>query len=189
MPRKPGSASKPSTSAPASNLRRAPLLWACVLALLWSGCAGYQLGPTNGLRAGARSIQVNPFFNQTDEPRLLDAVTTALRKTLQQDGTYRLDTANAGDIILTGVLVQYDRSQLSFQPRDILTPRDYRVTLTAQITARERLTGKVLLDRKVTGQTTVRLSADQTRGEQQAVPLLADDLAKNATSLLTDGEW
>jgi hypothetical protein len=112
-----------------------------------------------------------------------------LRKTLQQDGTYRLNTANEGDIIVTGTILKYDRSQLSFQPTDILTPRDYRVSLTAQIIARERLTGKVLLDRPVSGQTTVRLSADQTNAERQAVPLLADDLAKNATSLLVDGEW
>ena len=39
--------------------------------ILLAGCAGYQLGPTNGLTAGSRSIQVNPFVNQTPEPRLI----------------------------------------------------------------------------------------------------------------------
>src|ERR1043165_2687288 len=34
-----------------------------------TGCAGYHLGPTNGVRAGERSVQVNPFVNQTIEPR------------------------------------------------------------------------------------------------------------------------
>ena len=170
-------------------MRRPAFFWCCGLVLTLSGCAGYQVGPTNGVRAGARSVQINPFFNQTDEPRLIEAVTSALRKTLQQDGTYRLNTSNEGDIIVTGILLKFDRSQLSFQPTDILTPRDYRVSLTARITARERLTGKVLLDRPVSGQTTVRLSADQTNAERQAVPLLADDLARNATSLLVDGAW
>jgi hypothetical protein len=170
-------------------MRRPALLWCCCLGLVLSGCAGYRLGPTNGVPAGSRSVQINLFVNQTDEPRLVEAVTSALRKTLQQDGTYRLNTSNQGDIVVTGTIVRYDRSQLSFQTTDILTPRDYRVSLTAQILARERLTGKVLLDRAVSGQTTVRLSADQTNAERQAVPLLADDLAKNATSLLVDGEW
>ena len=170
-------------------MHRSILFWSCCLGLVLSGCAGYRLGPTNGVHAGSRSVQINPFFNQTDEPRLVEAVTSALRKTLQQDGTYRLNTSNEGDIIVTGVIVKYDRSHLSFQPTDILTPRDYRVSLTAQIVARERLTGKVLFDRPVSGQTTVRLSADQTNAERQAVPLLAQDLAKNATSLLVDGAW
>ena len=37
-------------------MRIAPL--AFVAALLLSGCAGYKLGPTNGLEAGSRSIRI-----------------------------------------------------------------------------------------------------------------------------------
>lgn len=66
--------------------------WICLIALLMAGCAGYRLGPTNGLSAGARSVQVNPFQNKTIEPRLIDAVTSQMRKQIQQDGTYRLET-------------------------------------------------------------------------------------------------
>src|SRR6059036_566182 len=102
-------------------------LWTALLAVCLTGCGGYHLGPTNGLRSGERSLQVNPFVNQTIEPRLSDAITLSLRKNLQRDGTYRLDTRNEGDIILSGTIVNYDRSQLSFQPTDVLTPRQYRV--------------------------------------------------------------
>src|SRR4051812_29231187 len=73
------------------------------------GCAGYHLGPTNGLHAGERSVQVNSFVNQTIEPRLSDALSLSLRKNLQKDGTYRLNTHNEGDIILSGTIVNYDR--------------------------------------------------------------------------------
>src|SRR6185369_17073313 len=48
--------------------RHAALL--CLLAALLAGCAGYRLGPTGGQTAGARSVQINPFVNQTIEPRL-----------------------------------------------------------------------------------------------------------------------
>ena len=52
------------------------LCWALLsVALLSNGCAGYRLGPTNGLAAGEKSIQIIPFANQTMEPRLGDAVT------------------------------------------------------------------------------------------------------------------
>src|SRR5688572_23565043 len=133
-----------------------------------TGCAGYQLGPTNGMPAGSRSVQVNIFQNQVlEEPRLSETITAALRKRLQQDGTFTLDTRNEGDVIVSGSIERYDRAGLSFQPQDILTPRDYRLTLWAQVDARERLSGKVLLKRRVRGHTTVRIGSDLTTSERQ----------------------
>lgn len=189
MPRRPASGSMKSKNASPIDLRRAVLLWGGLLALGLSGCAGYQLGPTNGQRSGARSIQVAPFVNATPEPRLSEAVTTSLRRNLQQDGTYRLNTSDEGDIIVTGTIVEMHRSQVSLQPKDTLTPRDYRVYLTAEITARERTSGQVILKRKVVGQSTLRVGDDLGSAERQAIPLVAEDLARNATALLVEGQW
>jgi len=169
--------------------RQNALACGVLLAMALSGCSGYHLGPTNGLRAGARSIQVTPFVNQALIPRLSEAVTLSLRKSLQKDGTYRLNTSDEGDIIVTGTILSYHRTELSFQLGDILTPRDYRISITAQVLARERTSGKVILDRPVTGYSTVRVGSDLTSAERQAIPLVADDLAKNATALLADGGW
>ena len=169
--------------------------WSSLLALALAGCAGYQLGPTQGQRAGARSIQVNPFANQTLEPRLGEAVTQSLRRHLQRDGTFRLNTHDEGDIIVTGTIIDFERRAVSFQPTDVITPVDYQLTLTARLIARDRTTGQVILDRNVAGQTVARIGSGasgaswQAVAERQAVPLLADDLARRATSLLVDGEW
>ena len=160
-----------------------------MLGLALSGCAGYRLGPTMERQAGGLSIQVNPFANQTLEPRLSESVTLSLRKQLQQDGTYRLDTGKAGDIIVEGSILEYDRSEVSFVPSDTLTPQDYRVRILAHVTARERASGRVLLDRNVSGRTTLRVGSDLTSSERQAIPLAAEDLARQITSLLADGEW
>jgi hypothetical protein len=162
-----------------------------VLSLLLTnaGCAGYRLGPTNGLSAGEKSLQVRPFSNHTLEPRLADAVTAQVRKEMQRDGTYQLVTRDDGDIVVTGVLTRYDRGEIDFSRNDLLLVRDYRVTLTAQVTARERITGKVLLDQPVTGVTLVRVGSDLVSAERQALPLLAADLARNLTALLADGKW
>lgn len=158
--------------------------------LALSGCAGYKLGPTNGLPAGSRSVQVNIFQNKIlEEPRLSEAVTAALRKQLQQDGTFSLNTHNEGDVIVNGTIIKYDRAGLSFQPQDILTPRDYRLSMWAMVDARDRATGKVILNRQVRGHTTVRIGNDLTTAERQSIPLLAEDLARNITALLADGEW
>src|SRR5436190_2088640 len=84
------------------------------LVLILSGCAGYQLGPTNGKPAGTQSVQINPFQNKTVEPRLADYVSNSMRKHLQQDGTFKLDTHDDGDIIVNGVITLFHRSELSF---------------------------------------------------------------------------
>ena len=154
-----------------------------------AGCAGYRLGPTNGLSAGAKSVQVRAFLNQTLEPRLTDTVTQQVRKTLQRDGTFRLATRQDGDTLLSGVLTRYQRFELSLSPEDVLTVRDYRLLLTAQVTATDRATGKVLLNQPVNGVTLIRVGSDLTSAERQALPLLASDLARNVTALLADGSW
>lgn len=164
-------------------------LLACVLLSLACGCAGYRLGPTNGFQAGAKSIQINPFSNQTLQPRLGEDVTTALRRNIERDATFELATQGGADIVVTGVLKRYDRHELSFSRRDVLTVRDYRVNVVAQVTAREAATGAVLFDQEVSGYTLIRVGSDLTSSERQSRPLLADDLARNITALLVDGSW
>ncbi|HTI99056.1 MAG TPA: LptE family protein [Dongiaceae bacterium] len=170
-------------------MRRRSLFCAGLLALLLSGCAGYQVGPTNGLTAGEKSIQVAPFENRTVEPYLTDAVTASLRRKIQQDGTYALNTHNSGDIILTGTLVHYQRLPLSFQPGDTFTARDYQISLSAQVTARDRDTGKVIFSQTFTGYTTMRIGNDLASTERETLPLLADNLAQRIVDLLANGSW
>src|SRR5215469_13740686 len=110
--------------------------------LLLTGCAGYQLGPTNGTKAGERSVSVNPFINQTMEPRLTDAVTQQLRKQLQRDGTFRLSSHGSSDVVVSGIITHYDRLELSFSSTDVLTVVDYRLRITAVVKATDRLSGK-----------------------------------------------
>ncbi len=162
----------------------------CLLGLLLlTGCAGYQLGPTNGLEAGEKSLQINPFPNQTMQPGLTDAVTSQLRKQFQRDGTFRLATHGDADIVLSGSLVKYQRVEVTLASQDVLTVRDFRLSVTAHVAARERSTGKILLDQQVTGYTLIRVGSDLTSSERQAMPLLAGDLAKNVTALLAEGKW
>jgi hypothetical protein len=169
------------------NLRR----WLLVglVALGGSGCAGYKLGPVNGMTAREKSVQINPFANETLEPRLGDAVTAQLRKQLQRDGTFQLASHNDGDIVVSGAVTRYHRYEVSFSASDIITVRDYRLELRAHVTARDRSTGKVILDQPVSGYTLIRVTTDLVSTERQALPLLAADLANNVTTLLAEGAW
>src|SRR5260370_30419071 len=71
-----------------SAKRAARVLCCAVLsvALLSSGCAGYRLGPTNGLAAGEKSIQIIRFANQTMCPSLGAAATAHMAQQLLSDG-------------------------------------------------------------------------------------------------------
>ncbi len=163
---------------------------AVALIALWvTGCAGYHLGPTNGVVAGEKSVQVNPFINQTLEPRLTDAVTSQMRKEVQRDGTYQLDSKGDADIVVSGSLTSYQRVEVTLAANDVLTVRDFRLSLTARVSARERVSGKEILDQTVSGFTLIRVGADLPSAERQAMPLLADDLARNITALLVEGKW
>jgi hypothetical protein len=160
----------------------------CLAAMFSAGCAGYHLGPVNpNAVAGEKSIEIAPFNNQTLQPRLGDAVTQALRERMQTDGTYRLATRGPGDVVLTGVITAYNREGVGFLRSDVATAVNYRVQVTAHVTVREG--GKVLLDKNVNGYTLVQVGTDLTDAERQSLPLLAEDLARNITQLLTEGAW
>jgi hypothetical protein len=161
----------------------------CMMALLSAGCAGYHLGPVNGAVAGEKSIEIVPFNNQTLQPRLGDAVTQALRERLQTDGTYRVATRNPGDVVVTGVITDYQREGVGFLRTDVTTAENYRVEITAHVKVRDRATAKVLLDKNVNGFTLVQVGTDLADAERQSLPLLAEDLARNITELLTEGAW
>ena len=168
---------------------RFAVLFMLALGLALCGCAGYRVGPTNGQKAGEQAIQITPFLNHSPEPGLANEVTSALRKSIQQDGTYRLATHGEADLLVTGVITDYRRRELSFVREDLRTVRDYQINLTAQVTVRERSTGRVLSNRAISGGTLVRVGDDFASSERQAVPLLANDLARQIKDLLVDGDW
>ncbi|HEY3864034.1 MAG TPA: LPS assembly lipoprotein LptE [Verrucomicrobiae bacterium] len=171
-----------------SSLISLRCLWIGLAAIL-AGCAGYRLGPTNGMPAGSRSIEVRPFANKTKEPRVTEYLAGSLRKQFQRDGSFRLETAGRGDIVVTGQITRFERTGLSYQTNDVLTPQEYTLGLVAHVTAINYNTGKTNLDKDVFGHTYIRIGNDQSSAERQAIPLLADDLARNAVSLLVDGDW
>ncbi|MCX7722871.1 MAG: LPS assembly lipoprotein LptE [Verrucomicrobiae bacterium] len=158
-------------------------------AIALCGCAGYRLGPATGAAPGAKSIHVQPFANRTMEPGLADPLVAALRKQLQRDGTYRLTAQADADLVLGGEIIEYKRAELSYNPADAVSTLDYRLTITARAVARERSTGRQILDKQFQASTLVRVGADLATAERQALPLLAESLAKRITDALVDGDW
>ena len=101
----------------------------------------------------------------------------------------RFATQDDGDIVITTALQKFQRNPLTFQSKDIIATRDYDVILTAHVKAIEVGSGKVLLDQEVLGRTSIRSTADLGSAERQAAPLLAENLARNIISRLSEGSW
>jgi hypothetical protein len=148
-----------------------------ILAIAAGGCAGYKLGPTNGIAAGSRTVKFKPFINKTREPRVTEYLSTSLRKQLQQD------------ILVSGEITRFDRGGLSYQTNDVLTPQEYTLTMQARVVAVDVSTGKTIVNRTVQGITYIRIGNDEYSAERQAIPLLTDNVARSAISLLVDGPW
>ena len=148
------------------------------------GCAGYHVGT-----AGARSVQVKFFENETFEPRLATAVNRAMKREFQKDGTYSLETQSEGDLVVTGKLINFRRGGVSYKPGDVLTVQDYTMTLSAEITVKKRGIRDPIFRETITGTSTVRVGNDLTAGQRQAVPIIAAKLAEQAVLQIVYRDW
>jgi hypothetical protein len=113
----------------------------------------------------------------------------SLKRGIQRDGTLWLETHDKADYIMTGEIISLNRVALSFDPGDTLTARDYQITLNAHVIVKERITGKIVVDRNVSGRTNIRIGYDPSRAEIMAAPMAAETLAYKIVSYVVDGEF
>ena len=169
---------------------RARNFLAVLVVALFTGCAGYHIGPIGGtLVAPGKSVEILPFDNQTLQPRLGDALTQAARERLQTDGSYHLATREPADVVITVTIKRYGREALSFLSTDTATPENYRVGLLVHVVIRDRSSGKLLLEKDLKPHTLVHIGTDLASAERQALPLIADDFAHDLISLLSESAW
>jgi hypothetical protein len=154
------------------------------LLLSLAGCA-YHVGPVRPVTH--RSVAVPMFKNQTLKPQLQAQVTNAIIKRLQADGTLRLEWEQDAEVVVTGTITRYGRAVQRWHRIDVEKPREYRLELEAVVAAHDRATGKVLLPpTTLTGKADAFIGSDLQGAEQQALPLMADDLARQVVSLLVE---
>jgi hypothetical protein len=169
------------------------LLFAAV-ALLFSGCAGYHIGPIPPkFMAGIHTLTVPTFKNDTLEPRVEVALANAVIKQFQQDGTYKIANEKDADAIVQGTLTIIRRSPARSVTGNILATREFTLTITCQFSVTNRATGELIDRRSVTGQTSFFVSgsdtiaADVNQDERQAIPLAAEDMAVQLVSQYSEG--
>lgn len=146
---------------------------------------GYHVGPVT--KTSFHSIAVPMFRNETLRPQLEAQISNAIIQRLQQDGSLQIEPRSRADVILTGTIFRYDRVALRSLRSDTGVPREYRISITVRVEARDRRTGEtVLKPTEVEGKSDVLIGEDQQSAEMQALPLLADDIAKRVAGLLVE---
>lgn len=163
-------------------------------ALVWSGCAGYQVGPIKPTQmAKVETIAVPTFKNDTLVPRVEVLLANALIKQFQQDGTYRIVRENDADAIVQGHLERVVRHPARSVRGNVLLTREYLLILRCRYEVTDRRTGTILYRQNASGQTNFFVSgssvlaADVTQDERQAFPVAAEQLAKDIVSHVSEG--
>ena len=161
----------------------APLL----LAFLFGGCAGYQLGPaTPGYLRQVHTLAIPTFSSITLAPRIEVLVTSTVIKQFQQDGTFRIVNADVADATLKAEIIGVNRSPARSVRGNVLSTTEFNLGMTVKYTVLGR-DGKTLGAGTVGGSTSFFVGSDVSTDERQAMPLAAEELARHLVSQLSEG--
>ena len=162
-------------------------LLAPVIGLLFlAGCAHYRLGDTGKL--AFTTIYVAPARNISRLPQAQAILTTQVREALAQDGRVALaNSPQSADATLEIVIRDYHRDVASVRETDTALARKFTLTLAVDCTLRDNRNGTVYFaDRPIDTQRDAFTDGGQIQAEYQAVPLLAESLAKKITRAVLD---
>ncbi len=186
-------------------------LWSLSIAtvVVMTGCAGYQVGPVKPTAyQGIDRIHVPAFKNDTLEPRSAVIVTNSVIKYLQQDGTYEITSREKADAVLEGKITRIDRRQLRAAQTDTLKTTEMSLYIVVEWALVDPATGEKLqyavtrdLDEtnvestsnlrtrpgRVVGQTIQFVDPNFQLSERNALPLAAEDAAKQLVGQLANG--
>jgi hypothetical protein len=166
-------------------VKKAP--FSLLLAFLVGGCAGYHVGPaTPAHLRHVKTIAVPTFANITLVPRIEVLVTGTIIKQLQQDGTFRIVGEDQADAVLQGEIVVVGRTPARSVRGNVLSTTEFNLNLSVKYSLVGR-NGKVLTAAGAGGSTSFFVGSDVSTDERQAMPLAAEELAKQLVSQLSEG--
>ena len=158
-----------------------------LLAFLAGGCAGYHVGPaTPAYLRHVKTIAVPTFGNVTLVPRIEVLVTGTIIKQFQEDGTFRIVSEDQADAVLKGEIVTVGRSPVRSVRGNVLATTEFNLNLAVRYRLVGR-DGKPLSTSAASGRTSFFVGSDVSTDERQALPLAAEELAKQLVSQLSEG--
>jgi hypothetical protein len=185
-------------------LLRGPLLLpllGLLAAVVFGGCANYQLGTTGKLTFS--TLYVEPVKDSANIPQASALFSTQLRQTLLQDGRVQLVSSPQGaDATLSVDLRNYDREFATARREDTGLARSFDINVVAVCSLRDNRTGKMLFERRSVEASREIFTSDaptehnaagqpifvsrQLQAEYQTLPLLAQSLADRVSHAVLD---
>lgn len=163
------------------------LLAVLCLAALLSGC-GYKLGeirPTP--MRSVRTLAVPTFKNKTYEPRVEVILADTTIKQFQEDGTYPIVSDDTADAILYCTLTKIERHSVRSVQNNVLATAEFQITLRVAYQVVDRVTGVILMEGTVSGNSTFFSDNDLQTTERQAIPAAAHNIAIDLVAKLAEG--
>jgi hypothetical protein len=164
------------------------LFAAAIVAVFFSGCAGYRLGDVKPYTLrNVKKIAVKAFTNNTYTPRVEVLVTNTIIKQFQQDGTFQITTEEQADAILDGVVTGIGRGPARAVAGNVLASSEFNLGVTVGFTLRTKDGAAVAGPAGITGGTSFFVGNDPQADERQALPLAVEDLAIRLVSQISEG--
>lgn len=140
-----------------------------------SGCSGYKLG--SNLPPNINSVAIPMFVNQTGEPALETITTSATIQEFQKDGSLKVADRATANTVVEVTLKKYKLTPLRYRSDKATTAREYRLTITAEVTWR-KLPGQEIIARstRVEGYKDFEALSDLPSARREALPDAASNL-------------
>jgi hypothetical protein len=153
---------------------------------LTSGCASYRFG--NASDPGFKSIFIENFRNDSDEPHLENLVTTTVIKEFQNDGTLIVTDASSAEVILQGRIITFQMSPVLYSRQNEITPTQVSMSIGVKYSLTRRGQKKAFREGQATGSSTFFIGGDLQSDKRLGVPLASEELGRNMVSDLS-GSW
>ena len=163
--------------------------WALIflVVLLVEGC-GYRLfGTERSLPPHLKTMVIPLFGNSTPEPEIQRDLTSAVRESFINDGRLKIVNENNANLLLKGVLFQYELRPISFDRRDIAV--EYWVILGVDIEVVDQVKKKTYVKQKFTTKWDYKASsvvANSEASRQLALSEAYRDLATRLVSIVVE---
>lgn len=132
------------------------------------------------------SIYIAPFQNRTQQEGLEGWVTEAVIERFVTNGRLAvLPDRDRADAELIGEIIEYRRIPISWDQTNTVV--QYRVQFRARIRFVDRLQGATLQDEILEGVTTYSVISQPPETERDAILRAADEMARDALSLVLEG--
>ena len=152
-----------------------------------AGC-GYRLvGMENSLPPHLKTMVVPLFGNSSPEPEIQRELTAAVRQSFINDGRLKIINENNADLLMKGLVYQYELRPISFDRRDVVV--EYWVILGVDIEVIDQIKKKTYVKQKFSTKWDYKASvvvANSEASRQLALSEAYRDLANRLLSIVVE---